>query len=150
MSERCDPTRQTSPSSQPHNARNNGCMQEVLKGDPEEACRHVWSLNIHRRHMTQSQKGACAAGWLLVVFVLDRFPFAVIPTAYALSADVGGGRRTSGWHERSMVSWSRMVQSGIINSVGVCWHCTICWLADVFPLALGRITSHRKRQITNR
>ena len=32
-----------------------------FKGDPEEAFRHVWSLNFHRRHMTQSQKGACAA-----------------------------------------------------------------------------------------
>lgn len=32
-----------------------------FKGGPEEAFRHVWSLNFHRRHMTQSQKGACAA-----------------------------------------------------------------------------------------
>ncbi|MCH7990597.1 MAG: hypothetical protein IID46_15765 [Planctomycetes bacterium] len=32
-----------------------------FKGDSEEAFRHVWSLNFHRRHLTQSQKGACAA-----------------------------------------------------------------------------------------
>jgi N6-adenosine-specific RNA methylase IME4 len=32
-----------------------------FRGTAEEAFRHVWSLNFHRRHMTQSQKGACAA-----------------------------------------------------------------------------------------
>ena len=32
-----------------------------FSGTAEEAFRHVWSLNFHRRHLTQSQKGACAA-----------------------------------------------------------------------------------------
>ena len=32
-----------------------------FSGTAEEVFRHVWSLNFHRRHLTQSQKGACAA-----------------------------------------------------------------------------------------